>query len=60
MAGAASAAGHGSKLNLLNFAEQKIKMLHLTWFAFFLTFVIWFAHAPLLVHIKEALALTDT
>ena len=59
MAGAAPAAGQSSKLNLLNFAEQKIKMLHLTWFAFFLTFVIWFAHAPLLVHIKEALALTD-
>lgn len=48
-----------SGLHLLNFAEQKIKMLHLTWFAFFLTFVIWFAHAPLLIHIKQALALSD-
>jgi MFS transporter, NNP family, nitrate/nitrite transporter len=46
-------------LKLLNFADQKIKMLHLTWFAFFLTFVIWFAHAPLLIHIKQAMSLTD-
>ena len=59
MAGPALAQQSGSGLNLLNFAEQKIKMLHLTWFAFFLTFVIWFAHAPLLIHIKQALALTD-
>ncbi|MGP9801508.1 NarK family nitrate/nitrite MFS transporter [Rheinheimera sp. NSM] len=59
MAGPALATASGSGLNLLNFAEQKVKMLHLTWFAFFLTFVIWFAHAPLLIHIKDALALTD-
>ncbi|WP_019674531.1 NarK family nitrate/nitrite MFS transporter [Arsukibacterium perlucidum] len=59
MSGTSFPASDSGKLNLLNFAEQKIKMLHLTWFAFFLTFVIWFAHAPLLMHIKEALALTD-
>lgn len=58
MGTAASGQDNGG-IKLLNFAEQKIKMLHLTWFAFFLTFVIWFAHAPLLIHIKEALALTD-
>lgn len=34
-------------------------MLHLTWFAFFLTFAVWFAHAPLLVDIKNSLGLTD-
>lgn len=49
---------HEGKMNLFNFADPKIKMLHVTWFAFFLTFVVWFSHAPLLVFIKEAFDLT--
>lgn len=48
-----------SKMNLLNLADPKIKMLHITWFAFFLTFVVWFSHAPLLVFIKEAFDLSS-
>lgn len=47
-----------SKLNLLNFGDPKIKTLHITWFAFFLTFVVWFSHAPLMVFIKEAFDLS--
>lgn len=47
-----------SKLNLFNFRDPKIKTLHITWFAFFLTFVVWFSHAPLLVFIKEAFDLS--
>jgi NNP family nitrate/nitrite transporter-like MFS transporter len=47
-----------SKLNLFNFGDPKIKTLHITWFAFFLTFVVWFSHAPLMVFIKEAFDLT--
>jgi len=47
-----------SKMNLLNLADPKIKTLHVTWFAFFLTFVVWFSHAPLMVFIKEAFDLT--
>lgn len=46
------------RMNLLNFADPKIKMLHVTWFAFFLTFVVWFSHAPLLVFIKVAFDLS--
>jgi NNP family nitrate/nitrite transporter-like MFS transporter len=46
------------KLNILNFKDPKIKTLHITWFAFFLTFVVWFSHAPLMVFIKEAFDLT--
>lgn len=46
------------KLNILNFKDPKIKTLHVTWFAFFLTFVVWFSHAPLMVFIKEAFNLT--
>ncbi|MEH6578551.1 MAG: NarK family nitrate/nitrite MFS transporter [Amphritea sp.] len=46
------------KIRLLNFSDPKIKTLHVTWFAFFLTFVVWFSHAPLMVFIKEAFNLT--
>ena len=42
------------KIELLNIKDPKIKTLHITWFAFFLTFVVWFNHAPLLVFMKEA------
>lgn len=47
-----------SRLNLFSF-KGKIKILHLTWFAFFISFFVWFNHAPLLVSIKETLGLTD-
>ncbi len=43
--------------NLFSFSG-KMKILHLTWFAFFLTFVVWFNLAPLLGPIKESLGLT--
>ncbi|OZG72321.1 MFS transporter [Hahella sp. CCB-MM4] len=46
-------------LNLFRFSDPKIKTLHITWFAFFLTFVVWFSHAPLLAFIREAFSLTD-
>lgn len=36
-----------SKLNLVDFSQASIRTLHLTWFAFFLTFVMWFSHAPM-------------
>lgn len=45
-------------LNLLKFKEPKIKMLHVSWFAFFLTFMVWFNHAPLIGFIKEAFDLS--
>jgi len=47
-----------TRINLLNFGDPKIKTLHITWFAFFLTFVVWFSHAPLMVFIKEAFDLS--
>lgn len=48
-----------SKFNLLDFGDAKIKTLHITWVAFFLTFVVWFSHAPLMVFIKEAFDLSS-
>jgi len=47
-----------SKLNLFSFSGKN-RILHLTWFAFFLTFFVWFNHAPLMVSIRETFGLTD-
>jgi NNP family nitrate/nitrite transporter-like MFS transporter len=47
------------QLNLLDLEDPKIRTLHLSWFAFFLTFVVWFNHAPLLVFMKRALDLNE-
>ncbi|MCK5664992.1 MAG: MFS transporter, partial [Thiotrichaceae bacterium] len=47
-----------SKLNLLSFSG-KTRILHLTWIAFFISFFVWFNHAPLLITIKESLGLTS-
>ncbi|MCB1906194.1 MAG: NarK family nitrate/nitrite MFS transporter [Rhodocyclaceae bacterium] len=42
--------------NLLSFSG-KMKTLHLTWVAFFITFVVWFNHAPMLAAIADSLGL---
>lgn len=47
-----------TKLNLFSFAG-KMRILHMSWFAFFLSFFVWFNHAPLMGVIREALALSD-
>src|SRR5690606_22390986 len=48
-----------SKINLLDFSDPKIRTLHLTWVAFFLTFVVWFNHAPLKPLLMAAFAMTN-
>src|SRR5690606_8670636 len=45
------------KLNLLSFTG-KMKILHLSWMVFFITFLVWFNHAPLLMAIGKSLSLT--
>jgi len=47
-----------SKINLLAFTG-KMRILHLTWFAFFLSFFVWFNMAPLVGMMRETLHLTD-
>lgn len=47
-----------TKLNLFSFTG-KTKILHMSWFAFFITFVVWFSHAPLLAAMRETFSLTD-
>jgi len=37
----------------------RAKILHMTWFAFFVTFLVWFSHAPLLLAIQESFGLSD-
>lgn len=46
------------QLNLLSFSG-KIRTLHLTWFAFFISFMVWFSHAPLMGIIRETMHLSD-
>lgn len=46
------------RLNLLSFTG-KYRILHLTWFAFFMTFVVWLGLGPMMPFIKEALELSD-
>lgn len=47
-----------SRINLLSFSG-KTKILHLSWFAFFISFFVWFNHAPLLASMRETFGLTD-
>ncbi|MGR9046537.1 MAG: NarK family nitrate/nitrite MFS transporter [Gammaproteobacteria bacterium] len=47
------------QLNLLSFSG-KMKILHMTWLAFFISFVVWFNHAPLMLVISETLKLSKS
>ena len=44
--------------NIFSFTG-KMKTLHLSWIAFFITFAVWFNFAPLLLFVKESLGLTQ-
>jgi len=47
-----------NKMNLLSFTGR-MRILHMSWFAFFLSFMIWFNMAPLIGFMRETLSLTD-
>ena len=47
-----------SKFSIFSF-KGKMKILHISWIAFFITFMVWFNFAPLLQMVKETLGLTD-
>lgn len=47
-----------STIKLFSFSGKE-RILHLSWFAFFLTFVVWFSHAPLMASIRDTFGLTD-
>ena len=46
------------KFKIFNFKSPGIQTLHITWFAFFMTFVLWFSHAPMKAAISESFNLT--
>ena len=48
-----------SKLKIFALSRPNIRILHYTWFAFFMTFVVWLGLGPMMPFIKEALSLTD-
>lgn len=52
------AASSSTGINLFR-RERRIGVLHLTWIAFFISFFVWFNHAPLMVSIQATLGLTD-
>ena len=47
-----------SKFNLFSFSGNS-RILHLTWFAFFMSFVVWLGLGPMMPFIQEALNLTN-
>ncbi len=47
-----------SRLNLLALGRPEIRVLHFTWIAFFISFYVWFNHAPLLKMMQASLGLT--
>ena len=47
------------RFNIFSFSG-KMKVLHLSWMAFFITFVVWFNLAPLLQYLKLELGLTTS
>ncbi|WP_298776407.1 NarK family nitrate/nitrite MFS transporter [uncultured Shewanella sp.] len=49
---------HVNRFNLFSF-NGKMKILHLSWIAFFITFMVWFNFVPLLQSVKSSLGLTQ-
>ncbi|HFD11472.1 MAG TPA: NarK family nitrate/nitrite MFS transporter [Crenotrichaceae bacterium] len=47
------------KLNILSFSGN-IKILHMTWLAFFISFVVWFSHAPLMLVIADSIGMSKS
>tara|TARA_B100000315_G_scaffold242296_1_gene264312 strand:+ start:1357 stop:2832 length:1476 start_codon:yes stop_codon:yes gene_type:complete len=47
-----------ARINLFAFTG-KMKTLHLTWVAFFISFIVWFNHAPLMASIRDTFGLSN-
>lgn len=47
------------KFKLFDFSQEKVRILHYTWIAFFLTFFVWFNMAPLKTAMVEAFDFLD-
>ncbi len=47
------------KFKLFDFSQEKVRVLHYTWVAFFLTFFVWFNMAPLKTAMVDAFSFLD-
>lgn len=47
------------QFKLFNLKDEKIKTLHFAWFAFFITFFMWFCHASLMPFIQQTFGLSN-
>ena len=50
--------GRATRIRLSDFASPPMRAFHMSWLAFFVSFVAWFAVAPLMPLIRDDLALT--
>lgn len=50
--------GRATRIRLLNFSTAPMRAFHLSWIAFFLSFVAWFGIAPLMAVVRDDLKLT--
>ncbi len=48
------------KFKLFDFTQERVRVLHYTWIAFFLTFFVWFNMAPLKTAMVEAFTFLDS
>ena len=49
-----------TSFNVFNLNDGKVRILHLSWVAFFITFFMWFCHASLMPYIVETFGLTNS
>ena len=47
------------KFKLFDFSQEKVRVLHYTWIAFFLTFFVWFNMAPVKTAMVESFDFLD-
>jgi MFS transporter, NNP family, nitrate/nitrite transporter len=50
--------GRATRIRLLNFSTAPMRAFHLSWIAFFLSFIAWFGIAPLMAVVRDDLKLT--
>lgn len=50
--------GKATRIRMLDFSSAPMRAFHLSWFAFFLSFVAWFGIAPLMAVVRDDLKLT--
>jgi MFS transporter, NNP family, nitrate/nitrite transporter len=50
--------GRATRIRLLNFSAAPMRAFHLSWIAFFLSFVAWFGIAPLMAIVRDDLKLS--